>query len=62
MRPEADVSAYVTAQWLEDHLGDIVPIVIMTHVALISEFHQALAAIDALKSVAGPSVYLPVAE
>jgi len=61
-RHRISIASLVQHEAQEDHAGGIVPIVIMTHIALISEFHAALTEIDALPSITGPSVYLPVAE
>jgi homoserine dehydrogenase len=42
--------------------GAVVPLVIMTHTASTGSFSAAVAAIDRLRSVSGPSAYFPVAE
>ena len=47
---------------LEEHAGQAVPLVIMTHTALTGEFRTAVADIDRLKCVVAPSVYYPVAD
>jgi homoserine dehydrogenase len=46
----------------DDDCGAMVPLVLMTHNAAIGAVRQALARIDRLDCVAGPSAYFPVAE
>src|SRR5437773_3479537 len=56
------ISSVIQHEALDDHEGDTVPLVIMTHTALTGDFRTALAGIDRLAYVAAPSVYYPVAD
>jgi homoserine dehydrogenase len=56
------ISSVIQHEALDEHEGDTVPLVIMTHTALTGQFRTALAEIDALGSVTAPSVYYPVAD
>jgi homoserine dehydrogenase len=56
------ISSVIQHEALDEHEGDTVPLVIMTHTALTGSFRTALAEIDHLGSVAAPSVYYPVAD
>jgi homoserine dehydrogenase len=46
----------------EDHEGDVVPLVIMTHTAPAGSFQDAAADIARIKEVAVAAVYYPVAD
>lgn len=59
---QISIASVIQHEAPEDHEGDTVPLVIMTHTALTGEFRQALADIDRLPSVQAPSVYYPVAD
>jgi homoserine dehydrogenase len=61
-RQEISISSVIQHEALDEHEGDTVPLVIMTHTALTGNFRAALAAIDALGCVTAPSVYFPVAD
>ncbi|HEX5271375.1 MAG TPA: homoserine dehydrogenase [Gemmataceae bacterium] len=56
------ISSVIQHEALEEHEGQAVPLVIMTHAALTGEFRAAVGAIDALPTAAAPSVYYPVAD
>jgi homoserine dehydrogenase len=59
---QISIASVIQHEAPEDHEGDTVPLVIMTHTALTKDFRTALAGIDRLPSVEGPSVYYPVAD
>ena len=59
---QISIASVVQHEALDEHEGDTVPLVIMTHTALTEEFRAAAAAIDKLSSVTAPSVYYPVGE
>jgi homoserine dehydrogenase len=59
---QISIASVIQHESPEDHEGDTVPLVIMTHTALTGEFRKALAGIDDLPSVAAPSVYYPVGD
>ncbi len=59
---QISIASVIQHEAPEDHEGDTVPLVIMTHTALTGEFRQALADIDRLPAVQAPSVYYPVAD
>jgi homoserine dehydrogenase len=54
------ISSVIQHEALEEHEGDVVPLVIMTHTASTGSFRAAVADIDRLSCVAAPSVYYPV--
>jgi homoserine dehydrogenase len=56
------ISSVIQHEALDEQEGGTVPLVIMTHTAGTGDFRAALAEIDALGSVAAPSVYYPVAD
>ncbi len=56
------IASIVQHEAPENHNGDTVPLVIMTHTALTEQFRGAVAALDRLGSVMPPSVYYPVGE
>ena len=59
---QISIASVIQHEAPEDHEGDTVPLVIMTHTAVTDEFRTALAGIDQLNYVAAPSVYYPVAD
>ena len=59
---QISIASVIQHEAPEDHEGDTVPLVIMTHTAVTGEFRTALASIDQLNYVAAPSVYYPVAD
>jgi homoserine dehydrogenase len=61
-RQDISISSVIQHEALDEHEGDTVPLVIMTHTALTGNFRAALAGIDALGCVNAPSVYFPVAD
>ena len=56
------ISSMVQHEALDEHAGDTVPLVIMTHTELTSQFRAAVARLDQLGNVTAPSVYYPVAD
>jgi homoserine dehydrogenase len=56
------ISSVIQHEALEEHEGQAVPLVIMTHPALTGDFRAAVASIDALRTAVAPSVYYPVAD
>ncbi len=56
------ISSVIQHEALDEHEGDTVPLVIMTHTALTGHFRAALREIDSHPTVTGPSVYYPVAD
>jgi homoserine dehydrogenase len=56
------ISSVIQHEALDEQEGDTVPLVIMTHTALMGDFRAALAEIDRLGCVTAPSVYYPVAD
>jgi homoserine dehydrogenase len=61
-RQDISISSVIQHEALDEHEGDTVPLVIMTHTALTGNFRAALAGIDGLGCVNAPSVYFPVAD
>jgi homoserine dehydrogenase len=61
-RQDISISSVIQHEALDEHEGDTVPLVIMTHTALTGNFRAATTAIDALGCVNAPSVYYPVAD
>jgi homoserine dehydrogenase len=59
---QISIASVIQHEAPEDHEGDTVPLVIMTHTAVTGDFRTALAGIDHLHSVEAPSVYYPVAD
>jgi homoserine dehydrogenase len=59
---QISIASVIQHEAPEDHEGDTVPLVIMTHTAITGSFQTALAEIDRLHYVAAPSVYYPVAD
>lgn len=66
MRTLADnfisIASVVQHEALDEHEGDTVPLVIMTHTALTEQFRAAVEQLNRLRSVTAPSVYYPVAD
>jgi homoserine dehydrogenase len=56
------ISSVIQHEALDEHEGQYVPLVIMTHTALTGDFRAAVARIDALGGTGAPSVYYPVAD
>src|SRR5262249_2692744 len=61
-RQDISISSVIQHEALDEHEGDVVPLVIMTHTALTGNFRAAVVAIDAMGCVIPPSVYFPVAD
>jgi homoserine dehydrogenase len=59
---QISISSVIQHEALEEHEGDIVPLVIMTHTALTGSFRAAVAEIDRLGGVSAPSVFYPVGD
>jgi homoserine dehydrogenase len=56
------IASVVQHEALDEHEGDTVPLVIMTHTALTEQFRAAVAQLDRLRSITAPSVYYPVGD
>ena len=56
------ISSVIQHEALDEHEGQYVPLVIMTHTAPTGDFRTAVANIDALPSTGAASVYYPVAD
>jgi homoserine dehydrogenase len=56
------ISSVIQHEALEEHEGDTVPLVIMTHTALTGNFRAAVADVDRLSGVVQASVYFPVGD
>jgi homoserine dehydrogenase len=56
------ISSVIQHEALEEHEGDTVPLVIMTHAALTGDFRAAVSGIDRLAYVTAPGVFYPVAD
>jgi homoserine dehydrogenase len=56
------ISSVIQHEALDEHEGDTVPLVIMTHTAPTGSFSAAVAEIDQLGCVTAPSLFLPVAD
>jgi homoserine dehydrogenase len=61
-RHQISIASIIQHEALEEHEGDTVPLVIMTHTALTGDFRAAVAEIDRLDCTTAPSVYYPVAD
>jgi homoserine dehydrogenase len=61
-RHHISISSLIQHEAPDDHEGDTVPLVIMTHTAPTGSFTEAVAAMDRLAVVTAPSVYYPVAD
>lgn len=59
-RHHISIASIIQHEALEDHEGDAVPLVIMTHTSATGDFVAAVADIDRLGCVTAPSVYFPV--
>ena len=59
---QISIASVIQHEALEDHEGETVPLVIMTHTVLTGNFCAAVAGIDRLSCVAAPSTYYPVAD
>jgi homoserine dehydrogenase len=56
------ISSVIQHEALDEHEGQYVPLVVMTHTALTGDFRAAVASIDALTSTGAASIYYPVAD
>ena len=56
------IASVIQHEAQDEHEGDTVPLVIMTHTALTEHFRAAVGTIDRLQCVIAPSVYYPVAD
>jgi homoserine dehydrogenase len=61
-RHQISISSVIQHEAPDDHEGDTVPLVIMTHTAQTGHFRAAVADLDRLGCVTAPSVYYPVAD
>ena len=59
---QISISSVIQHEAQDEHEGDTVPLVIMTHTAQTGSFRAAAAGIDRLGCVTAPSVYYPVAD
>ena len=59
-RHQISIASVIQHEAQEDHEGDNVHLVIMTHTAMTGDFVTSLEELDRLKCVSGPSVYYPV--
>jgi homoserine dehydrogenase len=59
---QISISSVIQHEALDDHEGDTVPLIVMTHTARTGDFRAAVALIDRLDSVTAPSTYYPVAD
>jgi homoserine dehydrogenase len=59
---QISISSVIQHEALDEHEGDVVPLVIMTHTATTGKFRAAVTSIDRLGCVTPPSVYYPVAD
>lgn len=59
---EISISSVIQHEAPDDHEGETVPLVIMTHTANTGAFRRALRRIDAMAGVDAPSVAYPVAD
>ena len=57
---QISIASLIQHEALEEHEGEVVPMVIMTHYAETGSFRGAVAKIDALRGVATPGVYYSV--
>lgn len=57
---EISIASVIQHEALEDHQGEVVPLVIMTHYAETGRFRTALAKINSLPGVVPPGVYYSV--
>ncbi|HEV3145289.1 MAG TPA: ACT domain-containing protein, partial [Gemmataceae bacterium] len=56
------ISSVIQHEAVDEHEGDIVPLVILTHTALTGHFRAAAERISRLRGVTAPSVYFSVAD
>ncbi len=61
-RHQIGVASVMQHEALEDHQGQTVPVVIMTHNINLGTFRRAVVEMDRLPCVTSPSTYFPVAE
>jgi homoserine dehydrogenase len=59
---QISIASVIQHEALEEHEGETVPLVIMTHTVPTGNFRAAVAAIDRLDCVAAPGVFFPVAD
>ncbi|MFN4261322.1 MAG: homoserine dehydrogenase [Gemmataceae bacterium] len=59
---EVSIASVIQPEALEDHEGDTVPEIIMTHTVATGHFRAAQEEIDRLSCVTAPSVFYPVAD
>jgi homoserine dehydrogenase len=57
---EISIASVIQHEALEDHVGEIVPLVIMTHYAPTGRFREAVRKINTLKGVVPPGVFYSV--
>ena len=59
---EISISSVIQHEAAEEHEGERVQLVIMTHTARVDQFKSAAASLDRLNTVAAPCVYYPVGD
>jgi homoserine dehydrogenase len=59
---QISIASVIQHEALDEHEGDTVPLVIMTHTAPTGSFSAAVVEIDRLKWMTAPSLFLPVAD
>ena len=57
---QISIASFIQHEALEGHVGEIVPLVIMTHYAPTGQFRNAVRKINLLKGVVPPGVYYSV--
>jgi homoserine dehydrogenase len=57
---QISIASVIQHEALEDHEGQVVPLVIMTHYAPTGQFRDAVRQINVLKGVVPPGVYYSV--
>lgn len=59
---QISIASVVQPETPDEHEGDSVPLVVMTHAAPTGDFRSAVAEVDRLACVAAPAVYYPVGD
>jgi hypothetical protein len=62
LKTSISISSVIRLEAMDEHEGQFVPLVIMTHTDRTGDFRAAMARIDRLRSTGAPSVYYPVAD
>jgi homoserine dehydrogenase len=56
------ISSVIQHEAVDEHEGDTVPVVLMSHTTPTADFRKAVAGLDRLGVLRSPSVYFPVAD